>query len=137
MLEPTGRRMAFTLVRGGGRTPWPRDRFGRDLPRRPVRGLRVEVQWGEQDCLFDRWSIVAASPARFRARCGRRAVERPAEYWEDWLNALGATGPMTTHAPGCQISRCVGCGTSDRRNSRATLSVVFPKFDGAHEAETE
>ena len=132
MPEPTGRRPLLTLVRGDGLTPWPRDASGRELPRRPTRGLRVEVRWGEHQCLFDRWSIVAASSVRFRARCGRRVVERVAEDWEGWLRELTATGQVKTHAPGCQIVRCTGCLTNpDKPPSRRARRPRL--VDGAHD----
>lgn len=31
------------VIDGEGHRPWPCDRFGRALPRRPVRGLRLDV----------------------------------------------------------------------------------------------
>ena len=108
------RRPDLVLVHGDLR-PWPVDLRGLPLPRRPVRGLRIDVQWAPEVCLFDRWSVAAATRSRFIARCSGREVGRPIEGWGDWLRELrahevavaeGRLAGLSVHWPGCAVSRC-------------------------------
>jgi hypothetical protein len=105
----------------GQRSTWPQDRFGRPLPVRPVRGLRVEVLDGH---LWVRFSVRNASRQRFVAVEGLTLVERPSAQWGDWLEELVAQAPVIVHAPGCDMARCHGCDGStlgQRAEPRLTL----------------
>ena len=99
----------------GDPLPWPKDLRGQPLPRRPVRGLRVDVQWGESICPFDRWSVVVVTRERFVARNSGNEASGPIDAWGDWLRGLrdrevarrdGREARLSVHWPGCSIGWC-------------------------------
>lgn len=122
------RRPDLVLVHGD-LAPWPTDLRGLPLPRRPVRGLRVDVQWGEGLGLFDRWAVSTATKARFAARCSGREVSRPIQGWGGWLEELqaheaavaeGRLAGLSVHWPGCAISLC-SCWRTTEPATRLTV----------------
>ncbi|GEM_PF-6167863 len=108
------------ILQGEARRPWPRDRFGRELPRKPVRGLRLDVAMPGQEHLdiFERWRVRRVARGRFEASTGLRSFEGAHASWETWLEALCTEGPVAVHLPGCVISRCRGCDGSAIRRTR-------------------
>lgn len=122
------RRPDLVLVRGDLR-PWPVDLRGLPLPRRPVRGLRIDVQWAPEVSMFDRWSVVIATRSRFVARCSGREVGRPMDGWGDWLDELrahevavaeGRLAGLFAHWPGCALSTC-SCWWTRETGTRLTV----------------
>jgi len=110
---------------------WPKDVRGQPLPRRPVRGLRIDVQWGEHLCTFDRWSVIVVTRERFAARNAGTEAGGPIDGWGDWLRQLrdndhargeGREARLSAHWPGCAISRC-----SCRGNLEAGTRLVVIK----------
>jgi hypothetical protein len=97
---------AALKVISGDRGPWLRDNRGRPLPRNPVRGLRIDAHWAETPCMFDRWSIVTVTRARFVARHAGREFEGPLDAWGAWLRGLGPAERLGIHWPGCDIGWC-------------------------------
>lgn len=119
----------MVLVRGDPQ-PWPNDPRGRPLPRRPIRGLRVDVQWGEHICLFDRWSVVVVTGERFLARNSGNEAGGPIDAWGDWLRHLrdnefargqGREAGLSVHWPGCSIG---WCSCKETVEARTQLQVI-------------
>lgn len=101
MIKP----IRWTVIPGDC-APWPRDARGRPLPRNPVRGMRIDARWPDSACMFDRWSIVTVTRARFVARHAGHEFAGPLDAWGAWLRGLGAAERLGVHWPGCAISWC-------------------------------
>lgn len=123
-MREDGLRPSLTLVRGEGPRPWPRDSWGRLLPRRPLRGLRIDVVWGPSAASFDRWRLDAVRGHGFRATCGVRVDEQPLEAWEAWLGQRLAEGRVIAHAPGCRPEACHGCRFPDPHRPSSRLRLM-------------
>ena len=104
------------VIDGDGHRPWPQDCFGRALPRRPVRGLRIDVGLCDAMHVFERWRITTIARGVFVAHTGAREVRAPHAGWEAWLLELLDEGPVVVHLPGCATGWCHGC---DGRSIRA------------------
>ncbi len=104
------------VIDGDRQRPWPRDHFGRALPRRPVRGLRLDVAESEcHQCVFERWRVISLTHGVFVVSTGLREVRAPLAGWEPWLLELIEEGPVIVHLPGCRTGWCHGCDGSTVR----------------------
>ncbi len=102
-------RPVLVLLEGGLSRAWPTDARGQPLPREPLRGLRINIEYGGSISNFDRWSLVGLNAETFTVRTGRREQTRPRAEWEAWLWERRAEGRVTVHYQGCHPEACPGC----------------------------
>lgn len=121
----TDLRHALHVVTGDAHRLWPHDRYGRSLPRRPVRGLRMDVTDPDGARSFVRHRVSASSRVRFAvSEFGGVRWERSPDAWEDWLWECVHQGDVTIHLPGCDLSLCHGCDGSEVGRPAARLRLV-------------
>lgn len=86
------------------------DAHGQRPPGRPIVGLQIDVQWGENVCLFSRLEILKVEEGQFWVeRNAGGEIAFALGDWDSWLRRRLVEGIVTVHLPECEIGWCWGC----------------------------